>query len=234
MKKLWIAFALLQGLAWAGPSEDYAQLQREHSTRMRPLAERARTLTVDAPDWEQHKRAMQTELDLHYSNLLAFAQKNPNTKQALHALQQAINIAPPAQRQSTLTLLKAYQDNPLLAGSLLAADAALEPFLLEVAEASRSAEVRTAARIALGRIYMRAGKVAESGNRLQQVLRENPKILIDGTRADEIAQPMLYELEHLQVGMKFPELSGEDLEGRPLSLADHRGKVVLLAFWASW
>ncbi|GAA1392258.1 hypothetical protein GCM10009599_12850 [Luteococcus peritonei] len=31
-----------------------------------------------------------------------------------------------------------------------------------------------------------------------------------------------------------PELSGKDLDGKPLSLADHRGTVVVLNVWGSW
>jgi peroxiredoxin len=31
-----------------------------------------------------------------------------------------------------------------------------------------------------------------------------------------------------------PEVSGTDLHGKPLSLAQYRGKVVVLNFWASW
>lgn len=31
-----------------------------------------------------------------------------------------------------------------------------------------------------------------------------------------------------------PEVSGETLEGEQVSLADHRGEVVVLNFWASW
>ncbi|MEU5311166.1 TlpA disulfide reductase family protein [Streptomyces sp. NPDC021562] len=31
-----------------------------------------------------------------------------------------------------------------------------------------------------------------------------------------------------------PDLTGEDLDGRPVRLADYRGKVVVLNVWASW
>jgi peroxiredoxin len=35
-------------------------------------------------------------------------------------------------------------------------------------------------------------------------------------------------------GMKFPDFAEEDLAGNPLSLANYKGKVVLLDFWATW
>ncbi len=37
-----------------------------------------------------------------------------------------------------------------------------------------------------------------------------------------------------KVGMVAPEIEGEDFAGRHVKLSDHRGKVVVVAFWASW
>lgn len=36
------------------------------------------------------------------------------------------------------------------------------------------------------------------------------------------------------VGETAPEIAGDDLDGQPMSLAEHRGKVVALVFWAHW
>ena len=44
----------------------------------------------------------------------------------------------------------------------------------------------------------------------------------------------LDNLPHLKVGGLAPEIEGTDLEGKPLKLSDHRGKVVVLVFWGSW
>jgi len=41
-------------------------------------------------------------------------------------------------------------------------------------------------------------------------------------------------LPSLKVGGVAPEIEGEDLDGRPLKLSDHRGKVVVVVFWGSW
>jgi thiol-disulfide isomerase/thioredoxin len=40
--------------------------------------------------------------------------------------------------------------------------------------------------------------------------------------------------EGLEVGMKFPGFSEKDSNGRPLSVAAYKGKVVLIDFWATW
>ena len=38
----------------------------------------------------------------------------------------------------------------------------------------------------------------------------------------------------LKVGTKFPAFSETDVDGKPLAIADYKGKVVLVDFWATW
>ena len=38
----------------------------------------------------------------------------------------------------------------------------------------------------------------------------------------------------LAVGSKFPDFAEKDLDGKPLSIANYKGKVVLVDFWATW
>jgi thiol-disulfide isomerase/thioredoxin len=61
---------------------------------------------------------------------------------------------------------------------------------------------------------------------------------VDGTfRLAEKAKAELTRianLPNLQIGKVAPEISGEDLDGKPLTLSDHRGKVVVVCFWATW
>jgi len=37
-----------------------------------------------------------------------------------------------------------------------------------------------------------------------------------------------------EIGSRLPEFSVKDLQGRPVSSSDLRGKVVLIDFWATW
>lgn len=36
------------------------------------------------------------------------------------------------------------------------------------------------------------------------------------------------------IGEPAPEIEGEDVDGQPMKLSDHRGKVVMLDFWGDW
>jgi thiol-disulfide isomerase/thioredoxin len=38
----------------------------------------------------------------------------------------------------------------------------------------------------------------------------------------------------LSIGAVAPEIEGQDIDGLPMKLSDHRGKVVVLSFWGSW
>jgi thiol-disulfide isomerase/thioredoxin len=50
----------------------------------------------------------------------------------------------------------------------------------------------------------------------------------------EMAKGSLYELRHLQVGMKAPPAESKNLKDEKVRLADYAGKVVVLDIWATW
>ncbi|HJT79080.1 MAG TPA: redoxin domain-containing protein [Gemmataceae bacterium] len=47
-------------------------------------------------------------------------------------------------------------------------------------------------------------------------------------------KPELFEIRHLAIGMKAPDIQGEDIDGKKFKLSDYKGKVVLLDFWGNW
>ncbi len=49
-----------------------------------------------------------------------------------------------------------------------------------------------------------------------------------------MASMKLFELEHLGIGDPVGEIEGIAIDGTPVKLSDHRGKVVVLFFWGSW
>lgn len=52
-----------------------------------------------------------------------------------------------------------------------------------------------------------------------------------GTAGAKSAEAFIHEIEHLQVGMKAPDLAGKDPSGKEHKLADLKGRVVVLKFW---
>jgi len=48
------------------------------------------------------------------------------------------------------------------------------------------------------------------------------------------AEGYVFEIEHLQIGMKAPEIVGSDADGKEIRLSQFRGQVVVLDFWGFW
>ncbi|MHC5114269.1 MAG: peroxiredoxin family protein [Planctomycetota bacterium] len=70
---------------------------------------------------------------------------------------------------------------------------------------------------------------------LEGVARTNSELPYpEGGTMSETARSRLFALQHLAVGATVPDIVGEDLARRPFKLSDHRGRVVLLTFWAHW
>jgi peroxiredoxin len=49
-----------------------------------------------------------------------------------------------------------------------------------------------------------------------------------------VAKQNLFELRHLRIGKKAPDIVGEDLDGKKFKLSDYRGKVTVIVFWTTW
>lgn len=71
--------------------------------------------------------------------------------------------------------------------------------------------------------------------------RERGKILFykiakdyPDTKAANVATPFIFEMEHLQVGHKAPDIVGKLPDGNEVRLSQYQGQVVLLDFWGFW
>jgi peroxiredoxin len=67
----------------------------------------------------------------------------------------------------------------------------------------------------------------------QLIAKKVPDELHPGISILAYAKTEAYEMRHLAVGKKAPEIVGEDLDGKPMKLSDYRGKVVVLEFGSS-
>ena len=61
-----------------------------------------------------------------------------------------------------------------------------------------------------------------------------------GKQADDIIASLTQQEESQKIqdslapGTQFPDFAGKDLDGKPLSVAKYKGKVVMIDFWATW
>lgn len=82
---------------------------------------------------------------------------------------------------------------------------------------------------------MNADEKAREANKTWAVelFRKVVKDFADTDAAKE-AGPFIFEIEHLQVGMKAPDIAGKDIDEKDVKLSGFAGKVVVLDFWGFW
>ena len=119
---------------------------------------------------------------------------------------------------------------------LLGLDAAPTEFLRKVAERSPHIWLRLRAAYHLADREYAAGK-PDDAEKLLEDLQRNPAFW--GLRSNDRwlgdrVETLFYEVRYLNVGDVPPEVTGDDLDGKPFKLSDSRGKVTLLIFWAAY
>ncbi len=80
---------------------------------------------------------------------------------------------------------------------------------------------------------------AKAKDALEQVKAQFPGTA-DARKVDSILAALAQEeaatkiQDSLAVGTPFPDFAEKDLDGKPLAVANDKGKVVLIDFWATW
>ena len=71
---------------------------------------------------------------------------------------------------------------------------------------------------------------------IKQLKSEFPDThLVAALEQQEVAEAAAKKVQaNLVEGAKFPDFAEKDLDGKPLSVANYKGKVVLIDFWATW
>jgi peroxiredoxin len=88
-------------------------------------------------------------------------------------------------------------------------------------------------------LYMKATLYSEVLGDIDQgiTLLQQLKADFAGTQFAERVTPVIAGLEAKKLyspGRPFPDFAETDLNGKPLSIAGYKGKVVLVDFWATW
>jgi thiol-disulfide isomerase/thioredoxin len=87
------------------------------------------------------------------------------------------------------------------------------------------------------RLYLEVFENTEKGIALLKDIKmtyPQSEIAKNIDQAVEALQRQAAATSILAVGKPFPTFSEKDLNGKPLALADFKGKVVLVDFWATW
>lgn len=99
-------------------------------------------------------------------------------------------------------------------------------FLLEK---SPDRDVKMRAQFAFAQGSWKKGEIDNSRAAFQKVVAEYPN-----TPLAREAEGNIHELDSLNLGQPAPLFAYRGINGEPVSLADFKGKVTLLNFWASW
>jgi thiol-disulfide isomerase/thioredoxin len=117
-----------------------------------------------------------------------------------------------------------------------------EGHLRSILEKNHHRYVRGLAHLALALVVQQSGEARqdEAAGIFRQFLKDfDPKDTppcLSGLEPTERyrAEAELEAISTRGLGDAAPELDGEDLDGKPMRLADFKGKVVLLSSWATW
>jgi thiol-disulfide isomerase/thioredoxin len=101
-------------------------------------------------------------------------------------------------------------------------------FWLAQSLASQAAKSHTAGSDDAAKLFGKAEELYE------RVARDYAGVDHGSTTLGEAARAQLHALRHLSVGRPAEDIRGSDLKGEAMKLSDHRGKVVMLSFWANW
>ena len=89
-------------------------------------------------------------------------------------------------------------------------------------------------------LYLQVLENSEKGAAIIAQLKKDFPETRMGKNADSILENIKKQEEGRKIraafvpGSKFPDFEEKDLDGKPLSLAQYKGKVVLVDFWATW
>jgi hypothetical protein len=111
---------------------------------------------------------------------------------------------------------------------------AAKKLLQVVIDSSKNVDAQAHATYSLAKALLgRTGEKNEKAEVLLARVVKDYKSVANGSLA-KMAERDLFVAQHLSIGCEAPEITSEDIDGVEFSLADYRGKVVVLDFWGNW
>ena len=222
---------------------EYARLHNEHLQKIRTLS--------DTAEREAHWENRPTKSEVWTPRFWKIARAHARTEAAFRALNwiRSHSSGKAEHGEAVSLLFQDHLEHKDLGGICRryigaphpSTDPAAEKVIRKVMAESPHARARAEAGYCLAKVLQHKDAKAnrdEVVRLLEQAVNDCKDITgvfpFMDMSLSEVANNDLFELEHLQVGCKAPDIIGADMEETAFKLSDYQGKVVLLDFWGHW
>lgn len=175
--------------------------------------------------------------------LLAGVKEDPKSNNSFSVLMSLMNsrtLKPMTKAEATELLLANFGDSEKMAdlamgmtrGPISTGNVKLLERLLDESEFD---SVKAATSFALGKHFSANAGTKDKGMKLlKSIVEKYPDVIVGRTNLAKTVEGEIFEAENLQIGMKVPDIIGEDVDGVEFKLSDYKGKVVVIDFWGDW
>ncbi len=175
--------------------------------------------------------------------LLAGVKEDPKSNNSFSVLMSLMNsrtLKPMTKAEATELLLANFGDSEKMAdlamgmtrGPISTGNVKLLERLLDESEFD---SVKAATSFALGKHFRASAGTKDKGMKLlKSIVEKYPDVVVGRTNLAKTVEGEIFEAENLQIGMKVPDIIGEDVDGVEFKLSDYKGKVVVIDFWGDW
>ena len=209
-------WSLYNNLAWGMAQKDVElEMAADFAKKGIELARKARVEPQsDKPAWAT-EREWQEQIDMGLGMVLDtygfILLKLDRAADALPVFEEAVQIT----QEKNLEIIERYAETLVKAGSSEKTVAEMEKFIREGKSTAKIKDLFKKAFI------LHTGKREEASQRLQELEKTAER-------------KMAAELKEKIISLPAPDFTLQDLAGNSINLADMRGKIIILDFWATW
>jgi len=205
------------------PAEQYQALTKEFQDTYQNLVKAFRAAKTNED--RQKINDDYVKLDGYAPKMLELAEKHPKDPAAVDALiwaaTRGIKAEKDAPKTKALAILqrdhvKSEKIGPIFGALAHNLTAETEKFAREVMDKNPDRKIQAQASLALVEGLKNKGRATESEKLLEMVAK----------KYSDLGLPLK--------GLKSPDITGVDQDGKKFKLSDYAGKVVLLDFWGNW